>query len=488
MSDPRRIVVVGGGVTGLSAAHAVLGRARELGREVSVTVLEGGSRFGGIVATESVDGFLLDGGPDSWVASKPLASALARELGLGGELVGTNEASRRYYVAWKGRLHVVPDGLVLGVPTRLAPLARTRLFSLRGKLRMAMEAFLPPRRDDAAGDESIAEFARRRLGSEAAERLVEPLLGGISAGEASDLSVRSAFPQLIAMEHEYGSLVRGMRAQRRAREAAARAAGNRGEEGRTSGSAFVSLAGGLGGLVDALVARLRVEGATLRLGATVHALARAGRGWRLELDRGPALEADEVLLAIPTHAAARLARPIDEDLGRRLAGFHSASTATVFLGYPRSAIAHPLDGAGFLVPRGSGRPLLAGTWVSSKWNGRAPDGHVLLRAFFGGTTGEEALGRDDEGLTRLARRELKALMGLDAEPVFSRVFRFERGSAQMRVGHAVAMRELRERLATCAPGLSVAGGGYDGIGIPDCIRQGQDQARTLLERILERIP
>jgi oxygen-dependent protoporphyrinogen oxidase len=479
MAEARRIVVVGGGITGLAAAHAALARARELRREVTVTVLERSSRFGGIIATESAGGFLLDGGPDSWVASKPAATALARELGLGGDLVGTNEAARRYYVAWKGRLHVVPDGLVLGVPTRLAPLARSRLFSWRGKLRMAMEALVPARRDDARGDESIADFARRRLGREAAERLVAPLLGGISAGEANDLSVRSAFPQLVAMEREQGSLVRGMREQRRAREAASRA--SEGTATSTAGSAFLSLSAGVGGLVDALVERLRTDGASLRTGTAVRALARAGRAWRVALDDGSVIEADAVLLAIPTHAARRLAESVDDGLARSLAAFHSASTATVFLGYRRDAVAHPLDGSGFVVPRGTGQPMLAGTWVSSKWRGRAPEGHVLVRAFFGGTTGEEALRSDDAGLTTLARRELAALMGLVAEPVFSRVFRFERASAQMRVGHADAMRVLRERLAASAPGVRVAGGGYDGIGIPDCIRQGQEQGRAMVE-------
>ena len=220
MADARRIVVVGGGITGLAAAHAALGRAREVGRDVVVTVLESSPRFGGTLVTERIGGFLLDGGPDSWVASKPQASALARELGLEGALVGTNEANRRYCIAWEGRLHAVPEGLVLGVPTRFGALARTRLFSWSGKVRMAIEPLVRARRDDADGDESIAEFARRRLGREAADRLVAPLLGGISAGDASDLSVVSAFPQLVAMEREYGSLVRGMRAARRARDAA----------------------------------------------------------------------------------------------------------------------------------------------------------------------------------------------------------------------------------------------------------------------------
>lgn len=472
MAEARRIVIVGGGITGLSAAHAALGRARDLGRDVAVTVLESSPRFGGILITERIAGFLLDGGPDSWVANKPQASALARELGLGGALVGTNEANRRYSIAWDGRLHAVPEGLVLGVPTKLGALARTRLFSWRGKLRMAMEPLVRARRGEAEGDESIAEFARRRLGREAADRLVGPLLGGISAGDASDLSVASAFPQLVAIEREHGSLVRGMLAARRAREAA------RGDGPEPS--AFVSLVGGVGALVDALADRVRTAGAVMRAETRVRALTRTDGAWRLEIDGGEPVAADAVLLAIPAYAAARIADSLDEELARRLARLRSASTATVFLGYRRTDVAHPLDGSGFLVPRALGRPILAGTWVSSKWQGRAPEGHVLVRAFIGGPAAEGSLDGDDADLVALARGELLALMDLRAAPVLSRVFRFERASAQMRVGHAGDLREVRARIAASAPGVRVAGGGYDGIGIPDCIRQGQEQGIAMV--------
>jgi len=472
MAEARRIVIVGGGITGLTAAHAALAAARELGRTVEVTVLESSPRFGGNLVTERMGGFLLDGGPDSWVASKPQASALARELGLGGALVGTNAANRRYYIAWDGRLHAVPEGLVLGVPTRLAALAWTRLFTWPGKVRMALEPLVPARGAGAEGDESIAEFARRRLGREAADRLVAPLLGGISAGDASDLSVASAFPQLVAMEREYGSLVRGMRAARRTRDAA------RGDG--QEASAFVSLAGGVGGLVDALAERVREAGAILRATTGVRALVRTGRTWSLAIDGGDSVAADAVLLAIPAYAAARVAGPLDEALSRGLARLHSTSTATVFLGYRRADVAHPLDGSGFVVPRAMGRPILAGTWVSSKWDGRAPEGHALLRVFVGGPAADEALRGDAAELEALARRELAALMGLTATPVLSRVFRFERASAQMRVGHASDLRDVRERLASAAPGVRVAGGGYDGIGIPDCVRQGLDHGRAMI--------
>ena len=292
MADPKRIVVVGGGVAGLAAARAALLRARERKVAVSVTVLERTPRFGGVLVTERVDGFLLDAGADSWVVAKPHATALARALGLGGELLGTRLENRRFYIGWGDRLHLVPDGLVLGIPTRIGPLVRTRLFSWRGKARMGLEPFIPARRFDGDDDESIADFAARRLGREAADRLVAPLLGGISAGDASEMSVRAGFPQLVAMEREHGSLVRGMLVARRA---------------RSGESPFMSMEGGTGALVDGLVDRLRDDGVTLRGQATVEGLTREGTGpWTVRLEGGERLEADAVLLAVPAHAASKL--------------------------------------------------------------------------------------------------------------------------------------------------------------------------------------
>jgi oxygen-dependent protoporphyrinogen oxidase len=471
MAEERRLVVVGGGITGLSAAHAALLRGKEVGRGPAVTVLEGSRRFGGNLVTERAGGFLLDGGPDSWVSSKPHATALARELGLGKDLIGTNEKTRRYFIAHEGHLHPVPESLVLGVPTKLRALATTGLFSWGAKLRMAFEPFVAARAFEGDDDESIADFAARRLGREAADRLVAPLLGGISAGDASDLSVRAAFPQLVAMESDHGSLVRGMRAVARERQHARRSDGG--------GSAFVSLAGGVGQLVAALVDRVRAAGGMLRSETTATRLARDGETWFVETQRGDRIAADAVLLAVPAPAAAALLAGVDPESARLLGAVRFASTSTVCLGYRRADVRHPLDGVGFMVPRSIGRPILASTWVSSKWDGRAPEGHVLLRVFFGGASGEGVLGKGDEELEQLARDELRALMGLDAAPVLSRVFRFVGASAQMRVGHLATMRTLRERLEHVAPALRVAGGGYDGIGIPDCIRQGQDAGIAL---------
>ena len=477
MSDVRRLVVVGGGITGLAAAHAAAVRARELGRPISITVLEGSARLGGNLITERVDGFLLDGGPDSWVASKPQATVLARDLGLASAIIGTNESTRRYYIAWGGRLHPVPEGLVLGVPTKWLPLAKTRLFTWPGKLRMAIEPFVVARRFEGDEDESIADFASRRLGREAADRLVAPLLGGIMAGDAGDLSVRAAFPQLVAMEQSHGSLVKGMRAAARARRATD-ADVDLGTSAGVRGSAFVSLRHGVGELIAALKDRLSAQGATLATGVVAGSLRRGERGWLVGSESGAPFAADAVVLAVPAHVAARLLADVDGELGAMLARVRYVSTATVFLAFRRGDVAHPLDGVGFVVPRSLGRPILASTWASSKWPYRAPEGHVLLRVFFGGAWGEDVLARPDDALAKLARRELGAFVGLNADPLWSRVFRFERASVQMRVGHLALMRAVRERLATLAPTVRVGGGGYDGFGIPDCVRQGREIGRA----------
>ncbi len=469
MADRLRVAVVGGGITGLAAACEILARARQAGRAVQVTVLERAATLGGNLRTESESGFLFDTGPDSWVATKPHATRLARDLGLAPSIIETNPATRRFFVARQGRLHPVPEGLVLGVPTRLTPLARSGLFSWRGKIRMACEPLVPVRRFEGDDDESIGAFVRRRLGREAADRLASPLLGGISSGDADELSVRAAFPQLVAMEREHGSLVLAMRAAAR---------GRAGREPPPSG--FLSLAGGVAQLVDALAARLDAGGSVPRRGAEVRVLARQGAGWMLVVADGERIEADRVLVCAPPPAAAALLRPLDDVVARDLSSVECGSTTVVFLGYRRAAVAHPLDGVGFVVPREMGRPLLAGTWVSSKWRGRAPEGHVLLRVFLGGPSGVEVGSLDDPAVTALARRELGALMAIDAEPVVTRVYRFAGASPMMRVGHLALVGRVRARLASVAPGVHVAGGGYEGLGIPDCIRQAQEAAAAVL--------
>jgi len=458
--------VAGGGFTGLAAAHALVSSGRPFG----VTLLESSDRLGGKAETHYESGFVLDAGPDSWLAVRPGPVDLARKVGLERELIGTIEKNRRVYVAWRDALHPLPEGLVLGVPTRFLPMVKTRLFPWSAKLRMGLEPLVPRRPLEGDDDETIADFATRRLGREATERLVGPMLGGIFGGDARTLSARAAVPQLVEAERAHGSLVRAMRASRRAPHAGGR------------DSAFLSLHRGMGAFVEAIAASL--QDALVRTGARVERVEPRdpadGRGqWTIVLDTKEALVSDDLVLALPAFAAASIVRGFDVELATLLDGIPYASSAAVFLAFRRASVAHPLDASGYIVPRVLASEAVAVTWISSKWEGRAPDGTTLMRVFFGGAGREAILANDDETLVRVAREELCARIGLEGEPVFTRVFRFNRASPQPLLGHIARMRKIRERVARW-PGLYVGGGGYEGIGIPSCIEQGRAIAREMI--------
>lgn len=485
ISEPRgRVVVVGGGITGLTAAHTIASASSG----VEVLLLEGGSRLGGNIQTERCDGFVLDGGPDCFVRTKPEATELVKELGLDDELV-TTECSR-VYVAHRGGLELMPAGMALAVPTRLGPMLRTPLLSWRGKLRMLGEVFLPRGwKRPATEEESIDSFLSRRFGVEAAERLGGPLLGGINAGDTSRLSMEATFPQLIELESRQGSLIRALfAAANERRRSDGRGGVRRGglaelvellrwlrrDEIRAP-SPFYSLRSGMDALVEALARRLPVG--TVHLGHEVTRVTQRGGRWLVHLSDRAALEADAVILCAPARTASRLVA--DAELASELAGIPYVSTATVFLGLPRRAVAHPLDAVGFIVPKGEAL-ISAATWVSSKWAARAPAGGVLLRAFLGGAKeGSDIANLSDDGLVSLAHKELTRLMGPLGEPSLRRVFRYPDSRPQLVVGHAARLRRLRLRLERL-PGLYLAGEAYDGVGITDCIRQGR---RTALDAV-----
>jgi oxygen-dependent protoporphyrinogen oxidase len=464
----REVLVVGGGVSGLAAANALV----RSGVDARITLLESSARLGGNVATVEQDGFVLDGGPDSWVTTKPHATALARSLGLEPRFIPTMAENRRVYVAWKDGLVPLPEGMVLGIPTEVMPIVSTSLFSWDAKLRMALEPLIPARSWGPGEDESIGDFLARRLGDEVKERLAGPLLGGIFAGDASELSARAAFPQLVDAEVKHGSLVRAMQAMRAARKRAGGAA--------HGDSAFVSLRGGMRELIASLESAVR-DRVVLRLAAGVERIEREGERYRVTTSGGEELQADDVVLATPLHVSSALTRSLDAELSSALGAFVAASTATVFLAYRRDAIAHALDATGFLVPRALGRPALASTWVSSKWAHRAPEGHALIRVFFGGATDAQVLERDDAELGDLAAGELRAIMGVTATPLFARVFRFERASPQPLVGHLGRVAATNERLARF-PGLHVATNGFEGNGIPDCVKNAELAASLVARR------
>ncbi len=465
------MVVVGGGIAGLSAAYAL----SQADPPVACTLVEADSRLGGKILTEQAEGFVIEGGPDSFLSQKPWGIELCRTLGLEDRLIGTNPNTRRTFVYSNGRLEELPEGLAMGMPSKVGPLLRSGLLSWPGKLRLGAEIFVPRRREDS--DESLGDFFRRRLGREALERIIEPLMTGIYAGDADRLSIRATFPRFSDMEREHGSLVCAMLAARRRQQTPGM--------GGSRWTPFVTLRGGLSELVQALIGRL--SAVTVCLGRRVTAVRSGGtgQGYEVAVEGASPMKADAVVLATPAFGAAGLLEPLDATVAGLLGTIPYASTATVTLGFRRDGFRHDLDGYGFVVPRIEGRALLASTWSSSKWDHRAPDGSALIRAYLGGDGREAVLERSDQGLVALARADLRHVMGVTEEPVMARVFRWPRAMPQYLVGHLDRLAVIEKRLARL-PGVFVAGAAYRGVGIPDCIRDGLGAAEKVVDYLNER--
>jgi oxygen-dependent protoporphyrinogen oxidase len=461
----RTVLVVGGGIAGLSAAYGLAESAASRDSPIECTLIEAAPRLGGKILTEQVGGFVIEGGPDSFLSQKPWGIELCRRLGLADRVIGTNQDRRKTYVYSKGRLEQLPEGLALGVPTRLGPFLGSGLLSWKGKLRLGAELLIPRRRE--RGDESLGAFFRRRLGNEALERIIEPLMTGIYAGDADGLSIQATFPRFPEMERQAGSIVRALLGSRR-----------RPQSEGPGGSPFVTLQGGLSEMVQALTARLGcLRVLTGRRVRTVR-VSEAPRRYEVVMEGTAPLAVDALILATPAYDAATLLDPLDGKLAALLRGIPYASTATISLGFRRQDFSHRLDGYGFVVPRIEGRALLAVTWTSSKWSHRAPDDAVLLRAYVGGAGREAVLGQSDGGLVSLVRAELRAVMGLTEVPVLTRVFRWPRAMPQYLVGHLERLAAIDKRLARW-PGLFLTGAGYRGVGIPDCIHDGLDTAERV---------
>ena len=463
---PLRVVVVGGGIAGLAAAHRLAELARAEGRALDLVLLEAADRLGGTIRTERVDGFLLEAGADSFISEKPWALALAERIGLGARLQRTDDHFRRTYVVRGGRLRPLPEGFLLLAPTRAWPVLASGVFSWRGKLRLGLDLILPRR--PAAGDESLGSFVRRRLGREALERVAQPLVGGIYTADPDRLSLAATMPRFLALEREHRSLILGLRRTARGGEATG-ASGAR-------WSLFVTLAGGMAELVAALAARLPTG--AVRLSTPVAAVAPAPDGWRVDLRDGPPLHADGVVLAGPAPAMGVLVSGADRPLAALLGGIAYASSATVALAFPRAAIRHPLDGFGFVVPRAEGRAILACTFSSVKYPGRAPAGFALLRVFVGGAMQAGLLARGDRALLQLAHEDVASLLGITGDPVLSRVWQHPGTMPQYDVGHLERVEAIESRLETL-PGLALAGGAYRGVGIADCVHSGEAAAERL---------
>lgn len=457
-----RIVVAGGGLGGLSLAH----RVGELAKEHEVIVLESSARAGGLLGTIERDGFVIETGPDSILSEKRAAIELASRLGIADRLVRTNDEHRGAYVVSRGRLEKVPEGFSLVAPTRWDAWFDTPIVSWRGKLRAALETVIPPRTTE--GEESLASFVRRRFGQEVLDRLAQPLVGGIYGGDPDRLSLTATMSRFVALEEKHGSVIRGMRAKKgRASEQAA--------SGARYGL-FVAFDRGMQVLIDALAVRV---GDRLRLSSPVCAIERSGARWTVVTER-ERIEADRVVLAAGAWRAARWLAPHHARLADALRAIEHGSAATVTFAWPRSEVPHPMDAFGIVVPAIERRAILAATFASVKWPGRAPEGQVLIRVFLGGAHAKDVVERDDASLVRSARRELRELMAIRAAPRFSIVTRFTAAMPQYTLGH-LARVEAIEAMQRDLPGLFLTGNAFRGVGIPDTVRYAEEIAARVIE-------
>lgn len=478
MAAPKRVVIVGGGISGLSAAFALLEQAESRDTPLQCTVVEGQDYFGGKIVTNRREGLVTEGGPDSFLTTKPSALALCEKLGLTSQLINTNKEHAQTFTYSKGRLREFPQGLISMVPTRLAPLFHSGVISWAGIVRMGADWVIPVRAR-AKDEETLAEFFSRRLGSEAFARLIEPLVSGIYAGDANELSVDATFPHLVEMERKHGSLIKGALAMQRTRPSHKPEA--------TARTLFTTLEGGLGDLIASLTGRLSAAGVSLRQGVNVRALQAldSHAAYRVELAGGERLEAEAVILATPAYVSAELIRSCDHEAATLLEQIPYASTMTISMVFSEPDVGPQLRGYGFVVPRVENRSLIAATWSSMKWTGRAPSGQCLIRCYLGGRRREHLLELDDAEVTERACRELESMAGIQSPPLHVEVYRWPRAMPQYTRGHRERVQRIRRHIAR-HPGLYVTGAAYDGIGIPDCIRDAENTSVKLSAYLWER--
>lgn len=467
----RRVAIIGGGISGLSTAFFLKRKADEKGIDLSYTLIEKNNRVGGNILTERIDGFVIEGGPDCFLSEKPWALKLCETLGLKDRLLPTNKDSKTY-VLWKGRLHPLPEGFILMIPTKIMPFIFSPLISIPGKIRMALDLILP--RGIDKGDESLGEFVRRRLGQEALDKIAEPLVAGVHAGDPETMSLKSSFPKFYEMEQEYRSLIIAMLKRKRMMDNMKKDPSTQ----QTRRTMFMTLKGGLSELIDAIVNRLDRE--SLLIGNGVSRIVEELGGYRIKLDGGGSIRCDSIVFATPAYVTASLVKGIDPVLSNLLSQIPYVSTATVSIGFKKEALKKPLKGFGFVVPRFEKRRIMAATWTSRKFAHRAPEDSILIRCFVGGSKNEELVSLGDDEMIEMVRSEIEDITGISAEPVLTRVFRWWKAMPQYTIGHSERVAAIYERLKD-HEGLYITGSAYNGIGISDSVHGGEIIADKILK-------
>lgn len=462
----KKVIIIGGGITGLGVAYYLKDRADFL-------LMEKNQRLGGNIYTERVGDFVIEGGPDCFLSEKPWALELCNKLGLKERLLATNETNNSTFVLWRNHLHPLPEGFFLMVPTKVIPFLKSSLISLPGKIRMGMDLFIPRKKTES--DESLADFVCRRLGKEALDKIAEPLVAGIHAGDPETMSLKSSFPRFLELEQKYGSLIKGMLARRKLSLQIKR------EDGQRL-TMFMTLKGGLSELTTSLEGQIKKDSILTGRSAVKVERDEQRSNYRVHLADEETIEADAVILTTPSYISADLIREIDPSLADLLMSIPYVSTATVSLAYRRSDISCDIKGYGFVVPKIENRKIMAATWTSLKFSYRAPDDYFLTRCFIGGSKNEELVSLDDKAMTEMVQEELRDIMGIKAEPYLVRIYRWEKAMPQYTIGHEGRVSLIEERAGRYR-GLFLTGSAYKGIGISDCIYNAQKTAEKVLGQL-----
>ncbi len=481
----KRIIIIGGGVAGLGAAYKIH-RAASEGHDLDFLLFERDNRLGGKIQTEIVPDpsgegvFIVDGGPDCFLTEKPACHRIAKLLGIFEDELPTDDSKRRIWILSRGRLHALPDGVMMFAPTKLLPFITTGLFSWPGKIRMAIDLFIPPKKVNPGelNDETLESFVVRRMGRECLDRLAEPLVGGVHASDPKQMSLAATFPRLLEMEQNYGSLIKGfLIARRRVERMRKKYPPKPGQRPRTF---FTSFAKGMQQLTDRMAEAVGLD--KIRLGVEVTFIQRHDQNkWRVKLSDESIVDGDAVILATESWSAEPLIRSIDQTIADALAGIPCSSSATISYAFNEEEVGFDLNAFGVLCPIVERRALMAATYSSSKWPGRAPPKKVLLRGFVGGPHNQDIIERSDEELVQIVKNEFHEILGLNpkAKPLFVRVFRWPRGMPQYTLGHLDRIALIEER-SSQIPGLAFAGGCYRGVGIPNCIESGERAVSKIL--------